>query len=159
MVASAFVLSEGGPEARVYSPSSDPTRTLHETLGLAVFGVTALRLLWRAFDVRPLPAPMPTWMRLASLLLQGALYLLLVLVPLAGMFGAWLEGHAVTLAFGDIPAWFPASHPLGLLVSDVHTLLGNLIIWAAAAHAGAALFHHFVLKDGVLMSMLPGRSE
>ncbi|MGA8785710.1 MAG: cytochrome b, partial [Polaromonas sp.] len=32
---------------------------------------------------------------------------------------------------------------------------GDAIVWLAGFHAAAALFHHFVLKDGVLASMLP----
>jgi cytochrome b561 len=36
-----------------------------------------------------------------------------------------------------------------------HTVLGNVIIWLAGLHAAAALFHHYVLRDGVLTSMLP----
>ena len=31
-----------------------------------------------------------------------------------------------------------------------------VILWVAGLHALAALYHHFVLKDGVLRSMLPG---
>jgi cytochrome b561 len=40
-------------------------------------------------------------------------------------------------------------------VSYVHTILGNVILWIAGLHAVAALFHHFVLRDNVLTSMLP----
>jgi cytochrome b561 len=38
----------------------------------------------------------------------------------------------------------------------VHGLLGDSIIWVAGLHAAAAIFHHAVLKDGVLAAMLPG---
>jgi len=31
-------------------------------------------------------------------------------------------------------------------------------MWLAGFHAAAALYHHFVLKDGVLRAMLPGGS-
>ena len=29
-------------------------------------------------------------------------------------------------------------------------------MWVAGAHAAAALYHHFIRRDGVLRSMLPG---
>ena len=32
------------------------------------------------------------------------------------------------------------------------------ILWVAGFHALAALYHHYVLKDKVLVSMLPRRS-
>jgi cytochrome b561 len=38
---------------------------------------------------------------------------------------------------------------------DVHEFLGDAIMWFAGLHAAAAIYHHLVLKDGVLSSMLP----
>jgi cytochrome b561 len=40
---------------------------------------------------------------------------------------------------------------------DVHKFLGDAIMWLAGLHAAAAMFHHVVLKDGVLSAMLPQR--
>jgi cytochrome b561 len=47
------------------------------------------------------------------------------------------------------------SHELGAQVAELHTWLGDAIIWLAGAHALAALLHHHVLKDDVLRTMLP----
>ena len=47
------------------------------------------------------------------------------------------------------------SHALGAKIAEVHTWLGDTILWLAGAHAVAGLYHHYVLKDGVLLSMLP----
>jgi cytochrome b561 len=38
----------------------------------------------------------------------------------------------------------------------VHQLIGLAIACLVAAHIGAALYHHFVRKDGVLMRMIEG---
>lgn len=38
---------------------------------------------------------------------------------------------------------------------DMHSLLGDPIIWLAGLHAAAAIFHHVKLKDGVLGSIAP----
>jgi cytochrome b561 len=38
----------------------------------------------------------------------------------------------------------------------VHGWLGDAVMWIAGLHAAAALYHHFVRRDGVLRSMLPG---
>ena len=40
---------------------------------------------------------------------------------------------------------------------DVHEFLGDAIMWLAGLHAAAAIFHHLVLKDNVLTTMLPKR--
>ena len=48
-------------------------------------------------------------------------------------------------------------HDVGLSVAALHTTFGDVVLWIAGLHAVAALFHHFFLRDGVLLSMLPGR--
>ncbi|MDR3374504.1 MAG: hypothetical protein P4L98_12325, partial [Ancalomicrobiaceae bacterium] len=40
-------------------------------------------------------------------------------------------------------------------ILGIHPLLGDAIIWIAGLHAVAALFHHFILKNDVLKTMLP----
>jgi cytochrome b561 len=156
LVLVAFVYGPGGSEQRVYSPESDFDRQLHETLGLCVFVLVGVRVLWRMLDTRPEPVPMPRWMRMASRAIQGALYLLLFALPLTAIAGAWLEGHPLTLLSGvEIPSVLARSHETGTTIANIHTWLGDAILWLAGIHALAALYHHFVLKDGVLASMLP----
>jgi cytochrome b561 len=38
----------------------------------------------------------------------------------------------------------------------VHTLIGAAIAGLVAVHIGAALYHHFVRRDRVLMCMITG---
>jgi cytochrome b561 len=90
--------------------------------------------------------------------IQVALYVLLFAVPLTAISGAWLEGHALTLLGGlAIPPATVESHELGAKIAEIHTWLGDAIMWVAGTHALAALIHHFILKDSVLRSMLPSR--
>ena len=42
-------------------------------------------------------------------------------------------------------------------VSLALAVLTFAVLWLAGFHAAAALFHHFVLRDSVLLSMLPRR--
>lgn len=158
LVLVAFIYGPGGSEERVYSAARDFDRQLHETLGLCVLALAAIRLLWRAVDKHPATPPVAPWMRLAAGTVQVALYVLLFAVPLSAISGAWLEGHSLTL-LGQVavPPPIAESHKLGATLAEVHTWLGDLILWLAGAHAAAALLHHYLLKDGVLQSMLPHR--
>jgi cytochrome b561 len=156
LVLVAFLYGPGGSEERVYSPARDFDRQLHETLGICVFGLVVMRVLWRMVDSQPDPPQVSRWMGIAAKAVQWALYLLLFALPLTAIAGAWLEGHPLTLLGGvEIAPLLGLSHDLGAKIATLHTWLGDAILWLAGLHALAALYHHFVLKDGVLASMLP----
>lgn len=156
LVLAAFIYGLGGSEERIYSASRDFDRQLHETLGMTVMALLVLRIVWRAFDKRP-PAPAgPQWMETVARIIQVTLYTLLAAVPSTAIVGAWLQGHPVTLLTGiEITPWIAQSHGVGDWISEIHTWLGNAILWFAGVHACAALFHHYLLGDDVLRSMLP----
>ena len=156
LVLIAFIYGLGGSEERVYSAARDFDRQLHETLGLCVLSLAVLRVLWRMVDTRPDPPAVSRWMGLAAKAAQAALYLLVFAVPLTAITGAWLEGHALTLLGSiEVAPWVAESHALGARIADLHTWLGDAILWVAGVHALAAIYHHLVLRDGILVSMLP----
>ncbi len=134
-----------------------PTIVLHETLGMAVFVLVVLRLVWRAFDRRPADPPMPKAMAWSSQAMHWLLYGLLVAIPLSAIVGTQLQGHPVLLyGFGAVGPFLTASRQLGHQILEVHQLMGTLIVWVAGLHAAAALYHHYFRRDGVLRTMLPG---
>lgn len=156
LVLAAFLYGPGGNEQRVYSAARDFDRQLHETLGICVFLLAFARVVWRSLAPQPLLPQGPRWMELAAKSLQGALYLLLFAVPLTAIAGAWLEGHPLGFLGGlQVAPLLPLAHDLGSQVASVHTWLGDTLMWLAGLHALAAIFHHVVLKDAVLLSMLP----
>lgn len=151
----AFIYGPGGSEQRVYSAARDFDRQLHETLGMCVFVLVIVRALWRLADTRP-ELPTARWMHVTSKAVQALLYLLLFTLPVTAISGAWLEGHSLTLLGGiSIVPLLPKAHDVGATVARIHTWLGDAIMWVAGVHALAALYHHFVLRDAVLRSMLP----
>ena len=163
-VLAAFVL---GPEhfGREMRQGLDPaTRwdiVLHESLGLLVAALTLLRLLW--LWVRPTPPrfAMSTGMRISAKATQGFLWLLLLALPTTAVLALSSEGHPLTLLGGirvdEMP--FIAQSAVADLADwgEVHGLLGDVILWLSGIHAVGAILHHFLLKDGVLRSMLPPR--
>jgi cytochrome b561 len=154
LVLAAYVLSKDG--VSLYSAAADGLRRIHETLGVLVFVVVVLRLLWGLIDSTPAKQPMPRWMAAAAKLVQFALYALLITIPATAVLGTWLEGIPVTLPGFDIAPQIAKAHGPGQLIMEIHTTLGNAILWVAGVHAAAALFHHFYLRDEVLQSMAPG---
>jgi cytochrome b561 len=156
LVGTAYILSPGGSEERIYSAGLDTAREWHESVGLLLFALVMLRILWRLFHVTPEPIPMAIWMRTSATVVHWALYVLLLAIPLTAIAGAWVEAHPLTiLGIGNIGPILAPAHDLGAWLASIHTVLGNVIIWLAGLHASAALFHHYVFRDGTLRSMLP----
>jgi cytochrome b561 len=156
LVGTAYIVSPGGREERIYSAASDSARQTHETIGILVLALVLLRILWRLFERAPEPAPMAPWMRYSASATHLALYALLLAIPLTAIAGAGLEAHPITIfGIGNVGPVLPQNHDLGQSIAYIHTILGNVIIWLAGVHAAAALFHHFVLRDNTLRSMLP----
>jgi cytochrome b561 len=157
LVGTAYIVSPGGSEERVYSAAFASARETHETIGLLVFVLVLLRILWRLFEPTPESPPMAAWMRYSASAMHLGLYALLLAIPLTAIAGAWLEAHPLTIfGIGDVGPMLPQAHDLGQSIAYIHTLLGNVIVWLAGLHAAAALFHHFILRDNILTSMLPG---
>ena len=120
--------------------------TLHETLGVTIFVMAALRLAWRAFfDRLPGKPPMRDSLARWSWRIDILLYVLLFAVPITGIIGA----HEMSAIAGGLV--HPAPSVLGL-----HRGLAILLFLTAGLHSAFALFHHYVKKDGVLKMMLPG---
>lgn len=139
LIAAQFVLHDGIGEAwdaveRGRTAEFD-VLVLQHILGGALIGLLALwRLALRARrGAPPLPEGEPAVLKLAAHVTHGALYLLMLALPLSG---------AV--------AWFGGVED----VADMHETLTSLLLVLAVLHVGGALFHQFVQRDGLLMRML-----
>lgn len=158
----AFILGPGGFGRLLHNgvdPGTHSDIVWHESLGILIFVLTALRLLWVAVRPAAPQVAMPGPMRLVSKLAHLALWTLLLITPITAFLTLGSEGAPLTLLGGlrVEQLGFIAHSFLAPLADwgDVHSLLGDAIIWLAGLHAVAALFHHIKLKDGVLVSMLP----
>jgi superoxide oxidase len=129
----------------------------HAGLGALVIGLSLLRLLWRALNPAPTNPPgTPAWQAQAAHLAHVALYAATLAVPVSGILDRWARGRPFAL-FGLVPMPAPFTPPFGRFWGEAHELLANLLLLVVAAHVAAALWHHLVLRDGVLRRMLPGR--
>jgi len=130
---------------------------LHKSIGLTILVLVALRIAWRLYAGRPVEvAGMPHWQQRIASLTHAALYALLFAIPLSG----WVINSASGFPlrwFGlvRVPAIAPRDVALNHLAKETHEVLFWILVATAAAHAGAALYHHFVQRDATLARMLP----
>jgi cytochrome b561 len=94
--------------------------------------------------------------RVASHLVHIALYVLVTAQALIGWIATSAYGAAISF-FGlfTVPAIVGKDQSLATPLFTAHEVLGFGIAGLLFLHIGAALFHYFIRKDGVLQRMLP----
>lgn len=146
--------------AQIWDFFSKPTHHLiivsHTSFGIVLAVVLVARLLWRATSGRRLEHGSSLQDRLARAA-HHLLYVLLAAEVVLGFLFRW-SGHSPLSFFGLVIAspFAPLSHAAHALIGQVHDVVAWAIIVIALGHACAALFHHYVLRDGILRRMLPG---
>lgn len=130
---------------------------LHMSFGIVFAVVVVARLLWRALAGRRLPAANSGLMDVAARAVHWLLYALLALEAALGIFLGWLNDEGKLSFFGlfDIPNPFTPDRATGHALENLHDLTAWAIAILVVGHAGAALFHHYVLKDRLLNRMSP----
>jgi cytochrome b561 len=103
---------------------------------------------------------MRAWERWAAGATHVALYGVLFVQPLVGLVMSWASGFP-TILFGSfaLPSPIATDQALYDTLSRVHEISAWAILALVAVHAGAALRHHVVKRDTVLLRMLPGRTR
>jgi cytochrome b561 len=133
-------------------------KTWHYMLGLCVFALAGLRLAVNLTDRAPAIEPNPPpWQRVSARFVHVALYALMIGLPLIGWLLLSARGRPIPFFTLELPALIGADRSLGRTIKDVHEAVATAGYFLIGAHAGAALFHHYVAGDDTLRRMLPRR--
>jgi cytochrome b561 len=133
--------------------------SLHESVGLTLLGTMLFRAGWRYRHRAPALPTTPARLDFAlARCTHFMLYLLLILMPLAGYLNAAAAGHAARL-FGllPIPSLLPENDRLSQAAIAVHLVAQYPLYLFVALHTAGALYHGALRRDGILDRMLPPR--
>lgn len=139
-------------------PAQDLLFHLHRSFGVVLLPLMLVRLIYRLRNPPPpLPRDIPAAQRAVAHAVHGALYALLIVQPIVGWI-ATSAYRAPILVFWlfELPPIWPVDRAFSDGMFVVHRILGFVIAILALMHIGAALYHHFVRKDGLLTRMLRG---
>lgn len=136
-------------------PIQDAGFLLHRSTGVLLFVLTVARLGWRLANPPPLPAAIPAAQRAIAHAVHVALHALLFAMPLVGWWATSAYGAPISV-FGlfELPPLVAQDRAVAEQAFALHGALGIAMAGLTAAHAGAALHHHFSKRDGVLRRML-----
>ncbi|HEY7841033.1 MAG TPA: cytochrome b [Gammaproteobacteria bacterium] len=128
----------------------------HRALGLLVLALAVCKIGWQLYSPAPhAAAALKPWERRAARGMHLLLLLMMVLIPVTGYVISTSAGKSIPLLPGlEIPALFSVTEPLRDLAEEVHEWLAYATLFLVAGHAGAALKHQFVNRDGTLARML-----
>ncbi|MBR0696293.1 cytochrome b/b6 domain-containing protein [Bradyrhizobium lablabi] len=126
--------------------------SLHVLLGFALATVVVVGMLWRNTRGRRLPPFNRGGLHVAAVATHRLLDLLLLIMVALGIANVFAHG------FPLFNIWHFAKFGGNDFMRSVnawHGLIANIIIVVALFHSAAALFHHHVIKDGVLRRIWP----
>lgn len=152
------------------TPENWTALQLHLSFGLTIGVFVLLRVIWKLMNPTPKALPAAPLEQKAARSVHWLLYAFMIIMPITGYLGCGapteyffqfeIPKFADTAAFKTIFA-----DGLGLTFKEferpidfIHKRSGEYLVWVLILlHIAAALYHHFVRKDGVLKRMLrPG---
>ena len=141
-------------EALEESPWASSLLKAHRQVGLVLLVLTLVRLGLRARGKRGKSTESTGLLDWAALALQACLYGLLLALPLLGWAMTNAQGHELQwLGLIRLPRLMPTDPDWADSLQEWHESGADALMVLVGLHTAAALFHHLVLKDGVLQSM------
>jgi cytochrome b561 len=131
---------------------------IHAQIGMLVLVLLMARIWWRRTHAPPeLPPEVSEISRRVSHPAHLLIYALMLVTPLVGIVAfVW---HARVFDFGLFAIDFgvKSNGPVYHQAEDIHLWLTYGLFALVAGHGAAALWHHFISRDTVLLRMLPAR--
>lgn len=142
--------------ANIEFVSEDLVLDIHKVSGLLILVLSLYRLGWRLTHKAPALAFNGQAQRWAAHAMHGALYVLMIAAPLTGWLvtSSFPKRHPITAGPFDLP-FLPVepSLPLAVKAHGAHEVFAALMVTLVFGHFVAAVWHQWVLKDGLLDRM------
>ncbi|PKI16974.1 cytochrome b [Colwellia sp. 12G3] len=130
---------------------------LHKNIGMTLFVVLMLRIVWRVINITPkISDESASKVEIkAAHYAHLALYVLMTILMLSGYLISTADGRAIDV-FGliSIPALPISFANQEDITGNIHEILAWTLILLSSGHAMAALKHHFINKNNTLVRML-----
>ena len=153
------------------TPANMAALHIHLSVGISLGVIVALRVIWRLMNRAPQNEPGSPMAHRAAHAGHLALYAVMILAPVTGYLATGLNANYFFLF--EIPSFKNTElfqvvvvegmgldfktfrEPLSFIHKEIlgTWLIGLLVL----GHAGAALYHHYVLRDRTLVKMTTGK--
>lgn len=152
-VISLFIFGLWMVELNYYDSWYRRAPELHKSIGVSLFFIMLLRVVWRLVNQKPQPISgnSKSEQRLANIV-HVLLYCLIFIVMLSGYLISTADGRPIEV-FGVIviPATLTRIEQQEDIAGAIHLFLAVTLISLSGLHVLAALKHHFINKDRTLL--------
>lgn len=134
---------------------------LHKSIGVLLFFLMLIRLIWRYQQITPEHLASHTDLeRKVGKFVHSALYLLVFIIMITGYLISTADDRGIEV-FGlfEIPGFGSFIENQEDIAGLIHKWLAYVLITLALLHAVAALKHHFIDKDNTLNRMIGRRRK
>ena len=142
------------------APRGTPARAgvinLHKSFGIVLGILIVVRIAWRLGHASPpWPATMSAMRRRAAHLGHVALYVCMVVAPLAGYLGSNFSKHGVRFFGIALAPWGPDSPAVYAFLVGLHNVSSYLLLALVVGHIAMALKHALIERDGIFARIAP----
>lgn len=127
----------------------------HKAIGIIVLCLVIARIFWRLRNKPPALPEAPALTLLAAKLTHFSLYFMMLFMPLAGWLMSSAGGYPVKVFGLIVPPLVEKNKAIGEFAHEAHEIGGKIFIALILLHIIGALYHQFILKDGLIQRMMP----
>ena len=146
------------------APRGTPARAgvinLHKSFDIVLGMLIVVRIAWRLAHASPSwPPSMSRARRRAANAGHAALYLCMLVAPLAGYLGSNFSKYGVRFFGAELAPWGPDSPRAYALLVGVHDASSYLLLALVVGHVAMAIEHALVERDGIFDRIVPWQSS
>ena len=136
-----------------FGPERLTVEDIHVTVGLSIFYLVILRLLYKIFNPTPKLEPSVfKGQKFLAKLNHTLLYVTILSITISGILKKLFNGETLTIIFQKIK--IKDSFELGELFYDIHVISNYLLIVLITIHILAVIAHKLFFGDNLLKKML-----
>jgi cytochrome b561 len=129
---------------------------VHKIIGSCVLLIMLFRVFWTLINIKPkLPDRTPRVQAFLSHIVHFTLYFLLIFIPISGAIMSSAAGYSTNFGFFSLSLPIAKNKAVSDLFGEIHQILAWVIICVLTLHILAALKHHYINRDSILVRMLP----
>lgn len=128
----------------------------HKTIGVLMLVLMLLRVILRLIHGKPPYAvALARPQKIASEIVHGLLYVLLLAMPVIGWMATAAGGFPINFFFWVLPPLIGENEALSGTLFLWHGIVGWTILGLVLVHVTGALYHWLIRRDGVMQRMSP----